>query len=466
VAHGSLQATAAHLAGERIWLVAETGSIGSSSSFFTMDSAGALEAYAEQGLWLRETAGDLVANTLMTPGTLAFDLPNAGGAGRVIVGSLVAKTVDAAASIMDLEIDRLASAGTFTLGSLVPPNGQYNPPALTSFTRTITAADLGPMSVWMHAVGGRLTIHELAVEGEITLRADNIQLDLVEHQNPEAGDLTINVLGGSKDEADTLTIDRLASPGNVTFGQLHAADGFIHGEVEGILDIVDGFTSNRLRIDNLNVFVRIDAQDKTPRLGVFHLWTLDSTYRLRMNEFGIWTDLRALRADALFTLNDRFVNFDSVVEDGWDQQRQYEQLRQQPPWQSPPALTGLSSELLILPDGSALLPLSVRPAPFRFVPAAPGGSLLGSLALSADLPSGARLSLAGALALPAASATAEVGEPGTAAGPLFVLDGTDLRLAPGARLAPGTIYVLRIQVVGPDGAPLEYEVELPVAAAP
>lgn len=173
-----------------------------------------------------------------------------------------------------------------------------------------------------------------------------------------------------------------------------------------------------------------------------------------------------MRADALFTLNGRFINFDSVVEDGWDQHRQDEFLYHQPPWQPPPLVPGQPAELVVFSDGGALLPLGAPPAPFRFVPAAPGGPVLGSLALSSSLPAGSRLSLAGALALPASAGKAEVSPAGPAAGPLFVLDGTDLRLAPGARLAPGTIYVIRIQVASPDGTPLEYTVELPVAGNP
>ena len=289
---------------KKISLIAKTGQIGNKKSRFTIDSNGLIDAYAAKNIFYTESKGDAKFDRAYTAGRFDAEV-NLGN--KISVNSVVASKLTLNAD--SAKLTNLDSMGIFEINAPLGYAGKTYYKS-TDKLEKLPRLTLDSISVTMPRKGALLTIESMKVNGKLSFAVDNLNAN-IHHVDQANKPLLINTTGRSDGFANNININ-IDSPNSVLFETIKTKTGRIIGKVKNNLAVENGNILNWLEINNNLVKSRIDAVDKSPRNGIFHLWTFDGKFTLLMNNQGVTTNLHALNYQANFLLNQNFSTENSL----------------------------------------------------------------------------------------------------------------------------------------------------------
>ena len=288
----------------KITLIAKNGQIGSATDAFSIDSNGIIDAYAGMDIFYNERAGDAIFDKVYTAGKFEAAVgPNQKMSFNTAVASKLILDTDSAT------LDNLDSQGTLETAAPLGHAGKiyFKSP---SKIETLPPISLDSISIELPRKGATLTIDSMKAKGSLNFAIDNLNAN-IHHIDPAGKPLLITNTGRNGQFANSININ-IDSPTSVLFETIKTNTGSIKGKVKNHLGVADGNILDWILIDNNLVKSRIDAIDKSPKNGLFHLWTFDGKFSQLMNNQGVTTNLHALNYQDNYLLNQNFSTENSL----------------------------------------------------------------------------------------------------------------------------------------------------------
>ena len=151
------------------------------------------------------------------------------------------------------------------------------------------------------------------VTDELVFRTDALKIRELQ-QETRSGEvpLHVDIMGWSAEESREVLIDSIDAAGIVDVSRLYAEYAELTVDAGPMIQIRDGLTSDRVRVDFLDMKTQIDARDKTAFNDRTHLWTQDGRYSHRIEPQRVETDIYVLNYSPEYIVNREFSTENSV----------------------------------------------------------------------------------------------------------------------------------------------------------
>ncbi len=148
---------------------------------------------------------------------------------------------------------------------------------------------------------------------DLVFKTDALKIQKLQ-QETRTGEvpLHIDIMGWSAEQSRVICIDSIDAAGIVDVSRLYAENAELTVDAGPMIQIQDGLTSGRVRVDLHDMKTQIDAQDKTAFNDRTHLWTQDGRYRHRIDPQRVETDIYVLNYSPEYIVNWEFDTENSV----------------------------------------------------------------------------------------------------------------------------------------------------------